>query len=75
MFQALFLQERAAAADLRAHEKEAKKSSKPVMPRSPKIGNPRVCSQVNQTSLKKRPTQSNSVGGKRMFLNLDTKRQ
>lgn len=39
MFQALFFQERAAVADIRAHEKEAATKKKPVvMPRSPKLG-------------------------------------
>jgi len=68
MFQALFFQEREAAKDFKNHQ-----TSKPMMPRSPKIGNPRVLPQPkNETSIKKRPTQSN-VGGKGLFLNMDKK--
>ena len=73
MFQALFFQERDAVADIRAHEKEAATKKKPQMPRSPKLG-PRI-KPVEQSSIKKRPTQSNLVGGKGLFLNLDTKKQ
>ncbi|KAK1746489.1 hypothetical protein QTG54_003096 [Skeletonema marinoi] len=69
MFQALFFQEREAAKDFKNHQK----STKPVMPRSPKIGNPRVLPQPTDTTIKKRPTQSNLVGGKGLFLNMGKK--
>ena len=71
MFQALFFQEREAAKDFKNHQKS---SSKPVMPRSPKIGNPRVLPQPkNQSTIKKRPTEQNLVGGKGLFLNMGKK--
>eukprot|EP00986_Skeletonema_menzelii_P002317 scaffold627_cov144-Skeletonema_menzelii.AAC.26 len=71
MFQALFFQERDGRKDFKNHQKS---SNKPVMPRSPKIGNPRVLPQPkNQTTIKKRPTESNLVGGKGLFLNLGKK--
>eukprot|EP00984_Skeletonema_dohrnii_P011971 scaffold4817_cov123-Skeletonema_dohrnii-CCMP3373.AAC.5 len=69
MFQALFFQEREAAKDFKNHQN----STKPVMPRSPKIGNPRVLPQPTDTTIKKRPTQSNLVGGKGLFLNMGKK--